>query len=176
MKLYVARHGQTVFNAADKISGITDVELTQQGIEQARELAQKLADIKIDLIISSPMRRALDTSNIIAEICGAEVMIDERLREQNYGIFEGMNPKTPEFLEYKKCFAYKYPGGESMMQVAARTYPLIDEVKEKYEGKNVLLLCHGGVWRVIHTYFHDLTNEEFFAFKRGNCTIMEYDL
>lgn len=176
MKLYVARHGQTVFNAADKISGVTDVELTEQGIEQAKELAQNLVDKKIDLIISSPMKRAMDTANIIAEACKVEVVIDERLKEQNYGIFEGMSPKTPEFLSNKRCFAYRYPGGESMMQVAARTYPLIDEVKEKYKGKNVLFLCHGGTCRVIHTYFHDMTNEEFFEFKRGNCGITEYDL
>lgn len=176
MKLYVARHGQTVFNAADKISGVTDVELTEQGIEQARELAEKLVDKKIDIIISSPMKRAVKTANIIAERCKIGVVIDKRLIEQNYGIYEGMSPKTPEFLSNKRNFAYRYPGGESMMQVAARTYPLIDEVKEKYKGKNVLFLCHGGTCRVIHTYFHDMTNDEFFEFKRGNCAITEYNL
>lgn len=74
-----------------------------------------------------------------------------------------------------KQFAIKYPNGESMLQVAQRIYNLIDEIKEKYSSKNILLISHGGVCRIIHTYFHDISNEEFYKYVLGNCEIKVYN-
>ena len=176
MKLFVARHGQTVWNLEDRISGITDVELTELGREQARDLACRMEDKNIDVIIVSPLKRAIDTANIVAEKCKVDVIVDNRLIEQNYGIYEGLNTKVPEFLANKRMFAYKYPEGESMMQVAYRAYSLIDDIKEKYKGKNVMFVTHGGVCRAIHTYFYDLTNDEYFRYVTKNCMAREYDL
>ena len=175
MKLYVARHGQTLWNLSGRVNGITDTVLTENGIMQAEQLAEKMKEKNIDIIVSSPLKRALDTAEIISKKCQTEVITDSRLTEQNYGIFEGMSSKNPEFLENKKCFAHKYPGGESMMQVAARTYALIEEMKDAYKDKTVLFVCHGGVCRVIATYFRDMTNEEFFLYKMENCGIEEYE-
>lgn len=176
MKLYVTRHGETEFNVLHKISGTTDVELTDKGKEQAAKLAELLADKNIDLIISSPMKRAQDTARAIAQKCNVDILIDERLKEQDYGIYEGMDPKTSEFQSDRRHFALRCPQGESKLQLAARAYALLDDIKDKYSDKTVLLVCHGGTCRVIHTYFHDMTNEEFFGFKMDNCGIQEYDL
>lgn len=63
-----------------------------------------------------------------------------------------------------------------MMQVAYRTYSLIEEIKEKYGDKNVLLICHGGVSRVINTYFNDLSNDEFFNYELENAKLQEYEI
>ncbi|MBQ7839615.1 MAG: histidine phosphatase family protein [Lachnospiraceae bacterium] len=63
-----------------------------------------------------------------------------------------------------------------MMQVAARTYALIEEMKDTYRNKTVLFVCHGGVCRVIAAYFRDMTNEEFFLYKTENCGIEEYEV
>ena len=63
-----------------------------------------------------------------------------------------------------------------MMQVAGRVYPLLAEIKEKYADKNVLLVCHGGVCRVIKTFFEDMTNEEYFNYSPDNAFVAEYDL
>ena len=62
------------------------------------------------------------------------------------------------------------------MDVAHRTYGLIEELGERYPEGNVLLVCHGGVCRVINTYFRDMTNEEFFRYSMGNCMLEEYEL
>lgn len=172
--LYIARHGQTTWNAQNKVCGITDVELTEKGIEQATALARVIVDKKIDLIISSPLKRAIETSKIVSEICNIPMEIDARLIEQNYGIYEGVDRKEEAFLNNKRNFAYKYPNGESMMQVACRVYGLIDEIKCKYEDKNVLLISHGGVCRIINTYFRDMTNEEFFNYTLKNGELEEY--
>ena len=174
--LYVARHGQTVWNAQNKVCGITDVDLTEKGIEQAKTLAYLVESQNISLILSSPLRRAVDTSKIVANICNIPIEVDQRLIEQNYGIYEGVDRKNEAFLNNKRNFAYKYPNGESMMQVAYRVYGLIDEIRYKYQKDNILIISHGGVCRIINTYFKDLTNEEFFNYTLKNGALEKYEL
>lgn len=174
MKLYAARHGQTIWNTQNRICGLTDIELTEKGVEQARELARTAEGLGVDLVLASPLKRARETGRIVAEHSRAPLLADSRLTEQNYGVYEGVDGKDPRFLENKRNFAYRYPGGESMMQVAQRVYGLLDEVREKYKDKNVLVISHGGVCRIIRTYFMDMTNEEFFRYTLGNGEIEEY--
>lgn len=174
--LYVARHGQTEWNAQNKVCGITDVSLTEKGIEQAKTLAFIVEKKNINLILSSPLKRAVETSKIVTNMCNIPMKIDERLIEQNYGIYEGVDRKCKDFLENKRNFVYKYPNGESMMQVAYRIYGLIDEIKNKYKNENVLIISHGGVCRIINTYFRDMTNEEFFNYTLENGKLEKYEL
>ena len=177
MKFYVTRHGEAVWNVHNKICGRTDVELTDKGKEQARQLAERVGEYDIDLIICSPLQRAHETAKTVADRWQIPLQIDERLIEQNYGIFEGKDRQDEGFLANKRQFAYRYPeGGESMMQMAYRVYGFIEEVKKKYSDKNVLAVCHGGVCRIIRSYFADMTNDEFFHYYKENCQIEEYEL
>lgn len=174
--LYVARHGQTEWNVQNKICGTTDVGLTDKGIEQAKLLAHKVESKNVNMIISSPLTRAIETSKIISEICNIPMEADPRLIEQNYGIYEGKDLKNQDFLDNKRNFVYKYPNGESMMQVAYRVYGLIDEIKIKYKEMNGLIISHGGVCRIINTYFRDMTNAEFFNYTLKNGNMEEYEM
>lgn len=176
MRLFVARHGQTQWNVENKVCGRTDLPLTEEGKVQAKLLAEKAADLNIDQIVSSPMLRARQTAATVAEYLGISVTVDERLIEQDYGIYEGVDRKDPGFIANKRQFAVRYPGGESMMDVAHRVYGLLDDVKREHEGKTVLLVCHGGVCRLIRTYFEPMTNEEFFYYSEDNANIREYSL
>lgn len=176
MRIYAARHGQTQWNAENRVCGRTDLSLTEDGLCQAKALAEKAAQLNLDLIISSPMLRARQTAEAVAEKIGIPIITDDRLIEQDYGIYEGVDRKSAGFLENKRHFAFRYPGGESMMDVAHRVYGLIGELKERYPGKNVLLVCHGGVCRLIRTYFEDMTNEEFFNYSEENAAVREYCL
>ena len=176
MKLYVARHGQTRWNAENKVCGRTDQPLTETGIAQAEALAEKAAALEVDLILTSPLRRAYHMAQILGERCGAEIRVEERLIEQNYGIFEGVDRRDPGFLANKRQFAVRYPGGESMMDVAGRVYPLLREIREKYPDKTVLLACHGGICRVIRTFFLPMNNEEYFSYSPENCSLECYEL
>lgn len=176
MKIYIVRHGETTWNAADKVSGRTDVPLTEKGMKQARRLAERMSSLPIDVILASPLSRAQYTAGCIAEKLGLPVQTDDRLIEQDYGIYEGVDRRSEDFLNNKRQFAFRYPQGESMMQVAARTYSLLDEIRRKYRGKNVLLVCHGGVIRVMRTYFEDMNNDEFYHYSMDNCGYLEYDL
>lgn len=179
MKFYVARHGQTEWNALNKICGRTDIPLTEVGEEQARAMGAKLKGKKIDLVVVSPMIRAQQTARIAAQEAGIpeSIMVtDERLIEQDYGIYEGMDRLTEGFLNNKKNFACKYPGGESQLLVAQRTYNLIDELRKLHPDKNILLVCHGGVCRVINTYFNDIKNEDFARWGAANSSFIEYEI
>lgn len=161
-----------------KLTGIrrTDVELTEKGIEQAKKLADIVKKHNIDIILSSPLKRAIETSQIVADKYNITLQIVQLLIEQNYGIYEGVDRKNDNFLANKRNFAYKYPNGESMMQVAYRIYGLIDKIKEQYQGKNILIISHGGICRIIRTYFIDMSNDEFFNYTLENGKIEEYEL
>lgn len=177
MKLYVTRHGETEWNALDKISGITDIALAPAGLAQVQALAEQCAQAgDIDRIIASPMLRAQITAGVVAERLGLPVQTDERLREWNYGTFEGKPRQTPGFSEAKAAWGCKMPGGESVFQIVQRAYNVIDDVKRLYPGENVLLVCHGGICRVIDSYFRDMTLERFMGFFMGNCELRVYDL
>ena len=176
MKLFVARHGQTVWNAQNKVCGITDVELTEIGIEQAKRLADTVQNYNIDIILSSPLKRAVETSKIVAGKNNIPLQIEELLIEQDYGIYEGADRKNDDFLANKRNFAYRYPQGGSMMKVAYRIYGLIEKLREQYKDKNILIISHGGVCRIIRTYFCDMTNDEFFNYTLENGKLEEYEL
>ena len=177
MKILSTRHGQTEYNRKDIILGTTDIELNETGIAQAYELAERVAAIDgIGLIIASPMKRALRTARIVSERTGIKLITDERLREWDYGEYEGHSRYTEGFAENKTQFSVKMGRtGESLIQLAHRVYSAIDDYINEYSGMTVLLVSHGGVCRVIETYFHDMTTEEFSGWFMGNCQLIEYD-
>lgn len=176
MTIYVARHGQTQWNVENRICGRTDLPLTEEGSRQAELLGKKAAVCGMDLIIASPMLRARQTAEAVAKHCGVPVITDARLIEQDYGSFEGMSRFDEGFLANKRQFAVRYPGGESMMDLAARAYSLLDEIREKYPDKTVCLVCHGGICRVIRTYFQAMTNEEYFHYSPDNASLTKYEI
>lgn len=174
MKIYFTRHGETEWNSKDIICGITDIELSEKGHMQAKALADRLAKehSEIEMIICSPMKRARDTADYAAKALGIEPVYDERLREWDYGSFEGKPRDTDGFLENKLEFGCRMTGGgESVFDVVNRAYGLIDELYGKYPDKTILLVCHGGVCRVIETYFRNMTRNEFANFFMGNCEL-----
>lgn len=176
-KLYFARHGQTVWNAENKICGATDIPLTALGHEQAEELGRLIAakDYGIDEILYSPLRRAADTARHIHEIIGIPLREEPRLKEQNFGKWESTPRDGAAFQAAKAQFVNRNQGGESMMQMAQRIYNLLDELKAQSQEKSYLLVAHNGIARIVQSYFYDMTNEEFAAFGIGNCQVLEYE-
>ncbi len=175
--VYFTRHGQTTWNVADKICGTTDVELTDHGIEQAKELGRKIKEeqLPIDKILYSPLIRAAETARYISEMSGIPAEVEPRLKEQNFGKWEGTSPRNSAgFTRDKERFISGYDGGESMLRMSQRIYNLLDELKEDRE-HTYLLVAHNGISRFIHSYFNDMENEEFAAFGIKNCEIRKYE-
>lgn len=178
MKIYSTRHGQTDYNKNEIVLGTTDLPLNETGITQAEELAENVKKIgDINIIIVSPMLRAQTTAKAVAEKCGLEMIVDERLREWDYGEYEGKSRFTDGFAESKTQFGVRMGGsGESLLQLAHRVYSVLDDIIEKFSGKNVLIVSHGGICRVIETYFNNMTTAEYSNWFMGNCQIIEYNV
>lgn len=175
MKLYVTRHGETPYNVENRICGISDISLNEHGKKQAQMIGEKLSQYHIDLIIASPLKRAQETANIISHQMKVPVITDDRIQEINFGIFEGMPGKNEDFRYVKKNHAISYPQGEKLFQVVQRVYNFLDEIEQTYAKQNILVVCHGGIVRIIHSYYHDMSNEELFSWLPENCCFQEYE-
>lgn len=176
-KFYFVRHGQTVWNVENKICGATDIELTDYGREQARTtgLAIKEMNIQADEILYSPLIRAKETALIISDITGIPAREELRLKEQNFGKYESTPRDGKEFKAAKTHFIDSYDGGENMVKLLHRIYGFLDELKVKSEDKTYILVAHNGISRAIHSYFNDMSNEEYAAFGIKNCEIVTYE-
>ena len=175
--VYFTRHGQTFWNVEDKICGSTDIALTEYGQEQAIALGQKILEegLQIDEILYSPLIRAADTARHISEITGIPATEESRLKEQNFGKYESTPRDGEEFAEMKAHFIYDFDGGETMLHLAQRIYDLLDELAKEAEDKTYLLVAHNGISRIVHSYFHNMENEEFANFGIKNCEICRYE-
>ena len=175
--IYFVRHGQTIWNVENKICGATDIALTEYGHHQAIETGRKILEegIRADEILYSPLMRAADTARHISEITGIPARVEPRLTEQNFGKWEGTPRDGADFKEAKAKFACSYEGGESMLRLAQRIYNLLDDIQKESEDKTYILVAHNGIARVVQSYFHDMTNEEYAAWGIKNCAVMRYD-
>lgn len=176
-KLYFTRHGETIWNVEKKICGATDIALTDLGHNQAKELGRRILEekIHIDEILYSPLMRAADTAKHISEITGITCREEMRLKEQNFGKYEGTARNGEEFKQAKSQFVNHFEGGETMLQMAQRIYNLLDDLKESSYSKTYLLVAHNGIARVVNSYFKDMSNDEYANFGIDNCDLLEYD-
>ena len=174
--VYYMRHGQTVWNVAHKVAGVTDVPLTEEGRRQAQAAAEELLreEILPDEIWCSPLARARDTAGILSEHTGLPVRIEPRLIEQNFGRWEGCSTSDEGFIRDKQSFTCRFQSGESMLQVAQRVYGVLDELRSEPD-RTRLLVAHNGIARVVFTYFREMSNEEFARWSVPNCRLIRFD-
>ena len=172
MKIYIMRHGETAWNAANRVLGRTDMPLNEKGREQAARAAEEMKAIPFDVIYTSCLSRSMETGLAVAALQeGCPVIHEPCLNEHDFGDFEGQDRLSEEYQsEKRKCFT-KYPGGESFLDVAARVYPFIKGILSdpEMQDKTILISSHGGICRVISSYFRDMENEEFISFAMHNC-------
>ena len=175
--IYFVRHGQTIWNVENKICGATDIALTEPGHEQAILTGKRILEegTRADEILYSPLIRAKDTALHISEVTKIPAREEVRLKEQNFGKYEGTPRNGEEFRASKSHFADHYEGGESMLQLAQRIYNLLDELRAESDRKTYILVAHNGIARVVHSYFYDMTNEEYGAYGVQNCAVVRYD-
>ena len=175
--LYFTRHGKTEWNELRKVCGISESSLSATGKLQAQEAAEyiKSNGIKIDQILCSPLQRAKETAQIISDSLNITFKTEELLMERNCGIFEGTNYDSPEMRASQKQVALRY-GGESVLQTVHRIYTLLDELtNQKNADKIYLLVGHNGISKAVHSYFCEMTTEEFLSWRIKNCQIVKYE-
>ncbi|HEV2477051.1 MAG TPA: histidine phosphatase family protein [Candidatus Dormibacteraeota bacterium] len=145
-ELYLARHGETEWSLSGRHTGVTDIPLTADGEESARQLGKKLRAIHFDAVYSSPMQRALRT----AHLAGYErPHVTALLKEFDYGRYEGLTTKQIQESDPGwELYRDGCPHGESPHQVYARAMRFIDLVVSEGEGR-VLAFGHGHILRAI---------------------------
>jgi len=178
MKLYITRHGETEYSLHNIVCGSTDCPLTGKGREQAQRLADNIINrnLHIDLIYTSPLVRAQKTAEIISKAISAPYIIDNRIREQDCGAYEGAVKRDDQDVNAAmQNFANRLHGGESAFQLAQRVYNFLDDLSSSGAGNAALIVGHACVCRMIHTYFHEITNDQYFGYALENCTLAEYE-
>ena len=146
--LGLLRHGQTDWNIDLKLQGSTDIPLNETGKEQARQAALALNPEDWDLIIASPLSRARDTAEIIAQELSMNVVIVPALIERSFGAAEGL-----DHASWRKLYESHVPieGLESLEDLRLRTQLLLDLIANEYSGKRVLAVSHGAFIRKVLT-------------------------
>ena len=158
------RHGETDLNSPiRKMQGISDYDLNINGIKQAEITRDKLAGENFDIIISSPLKRAKHTAEIINELKNIDIIFDNRIIERNYGQLEGKEYN----IEYCNLdYDFESIGGESIQNYKDRLNDFILDIKKKYYDKKVLVVAHNGVISVISCILEGEPEDNNFA-KRG---------
>ena len=154
MRVLLVRHGETDWNAAGKIQGVSDIALNGRGREQARSLAEALAAEGVAEIYTSPLRRALETAQIIGGALGLVPREAPELMELNFGCWEGCSweeiaERWPDqFAAYAADRnGYAAPGGESYDDMLARARPFTEALRRKKSAGSALCVCHSAVMR-----------------------------
>ena len=171
--LVLIRHGQSVWNAANRFTGWTDVELSEKGEIEAADAGLQLADVRFDVVHTSGLIRAQRTAEIVMSkntVSGnIPTRVDERLNERHYGDLQGLNKAETAEIHgadqvhiWRRSFDVPPPGGESLEMTAERTIPYFveDIIPDLESGKNVLVAAHGNSLRSIVMHIEGISPEE----------------
>ena len=181
--LYVIRHGLTDWNKEYKLQGQTDIPLNEEGRKMAEEASKEFKGLNFDVVFSSPLKRARETAQILVGDLDIPIIYDDRLKEMNFGIYEGTQecfkiPNCPITVFFKNPEKYEgVEGGESMDDLLNRTedfledkvYPLLKA------GKNVLIVGHGAMNSSIVTNFYHWPRERFWELGIPNCQFLKLE-
>jgi len=201
-KLILLRHLESQWNKENRFTGWTDVPLSKEGIESAKEVAGKLARFKIDKVYTSPLIRNKKTVSLITRAAATSeeedlssstnlgkkdvpIVIDKALDERNYGKLQGLNKDEvkKQYGEeqvhlWRRSWNQAPPKGESLEDVFNRVVPFYRRYIEKdlKEGKNVLIVASHNSLRALVKYLDKISDEDIIGFEMPTASIKEYDL
>lgn len=179
MKIYYVRHGQTDWNLDRKMQGgETERPLNSTGKEQANKTKKELENDKYDIIICSPMNRAVETAEIINKDKNIEIIADERIRERKLGELEG-HEITEEIEKriWDYDLNYKIPGGEDLLEFEKRILEFLEDIKKKYKEKTILIVAHGGVAKVLKAHLYGIpTSRNLSEIEMKNCEVLKAEI
>ena len=179
--LYIMRHGKTDWNKEYRLQGLTDIPLNEEGREMARKAAIEYRDVNFDICFCSPLVRAKETAEILLKGRNVPIVVDDRLHEMCFGVYEGKKDvfHLPDEEPIKNFFFHpeKYTepveGGESFDELFKRTSEFLKEKVDPLlaEGKDVLIVGHGALNSGIISLVRNLPIEKFWSEGIENCKL-----
>lgn len=186
--LVIFRHGQSVWNLENKFTGWVDVELSEQGIQEAKRAGEKLKGLTFDLAYTSDLKRAQNTLKLALEVVGQDhipTVTDKALNERMYGDLQGLN-KADTAAKYgdeqvkiwRRSFDIAPPNGESLKDTAARVIPYFEQniAPQLKAGKNIVIAAHGNSLRALIMYLEKMTPEQILEFEIATAAPRLYEL
>lgn len=184
LKIYLVRHGQDLDNAAGILNGRRNKPLSDKGIEQAKEVAERIKEtgIHFDYTYSSPLMRAYKTAEIITttlQINKPKILRD--LVERDFGVMTGKKQNiieeicSPNILQTDTvCYFLNPEGAETFPQLIERAKGMLNELKKKHKNGNILLVTHGDFGKMIYAAYYNLDWMNILKmFHFGNSELLE---
>ena len=181
--IYFVRHGATAWNENrdengnknPRYQGRKDLSLNEKGITQAKDVAQKLKEIKFDKVFCSPLKRAKETCEIISD---DNIVFDDRIIERDFGELTGKTKRDFDYAGFWNLSGKQdYNGAETIKDVEKRVFNFLDELKNDKD-KNILVVAHSGIGRVMMSYFYGVPEDgDYLKFdiSNGQAVLFDYD-
>lgn len=176
MQIYIVRHGETRANVDGYLQGWSDDPLNGNGVRLAEITGQQMKGIKIDCCLSSPLRRAKETAEIIQRESAnrdVQIEIDERIKEINFGSYERISTNAPEVkLFFPDPFhCPRFPDGENVQMVMARTQEFLRKLIQRNDEKTYLIATHGCALRAMLNFLYEDSADFWHGHVPYNCSV-----
>ncbi|KEK24965.1 phosphoserine phosphatase 1 [Bacillus gaemokensis] len=165
--LYVTRHGETEWNVAKRMQGRKNSNLTEKGMLQAKQLGDRIKDIPLHAIYSSPSNRTIHTAELIKGDRDIPVIADEHFYEINMGIWEGqtladLERQYPEEVNlfWNEPHRFCSASGENFYDVHSRVIEGVNLLLEKHQGESILIVSHAAAAKLLVGHFAGLSVEK----------------
>lgn len=177
-RIYLVRHGETLWNHAMRYQGHADIPLNERGYAQARAVARRLSSERIDAVYSSDLQRAKATAEVIAAAHGLPVHTDRSLREINFGVWEGLTRdeirlRFPEVSQewWSNPVGTRLPGGETLAEVAERAVRYLLGTARRHPDGTVVVASHGGTIRAAIGSLIRMDLNEYWRLRQDNAAL-----
>ncbi len=185
--LVLVRHGQSEWNLLGQWTGLTDVELTDEGRSEAQRAAKTLHDISLHRAYTSKLKRAKHTLDEIVDHLQADVERSEHheLNERDYGDLTGKNKwqvkkeyGDEKFNLWRRSWDHPVPGGETLKDVSARVLPFYEQhiLTDLKNGKNVIVAAHGNSLRALIKYLDEVADEDAHTVEIMTGEVLVYEI
>lgn len=182
--LYLVRHGQTSGNVSHQLIGHTDMPLDDLGLRQARQVGLRMRSVPLDTIVSSPLQRARITAGEIARHQPVDIVLDDRLREMNFGHAEGLTiaeaaDRYPDIMRLHTDPLdehFCWPGGDVRSRFHAAVFTTFADIAIAHQHRHVAVVCHGGVIGSLLAQLDGGSPNDYAAYPVANCSVTHLEV
>lgn len=178
-EIYLIRHGETTWNIERRWQGHKNSPLSENGVAQATALGERLTDVEFSTFYASDLARAYETAQHVAAPHNMDVLTDERLRERNGGVVEGLtmselaekHPEVHKELHGKWLPTYAPPGGENLIELQKRGVAALTDLAQRHIGSRIAVVSHGATMRAILQHVMNIPLENSFRMSIANTSL-----